>query len=351
MRRCVQRIRRQVAGTRRRRAAAWLRTAIGRKTRRPRPRRRRESRRRRPGLGLRPTSTRRPSCAGGLRQRIAPTLHHAVLPIDRPTQEFGQRGLQLLLHPCGRLFELLPAPARAGMRDPMHLARHPRAARARVVAQHPGQRPVGRPRQAPVQRGVRRIGHAHQSPAGLHRRHRCMSSPVAAVGAEQGRRLCRRQRQHDRVERCRMAFANGLHLPAEPTLVQAVDGKGTGGSHSIHQVATQRRHVRQGHIEPIATLEWQIAGGLHGRPIGQPTRAKRLVDERLESLGAGRDADGTVVEPRRTGLPLSVDPFKAAGSQATPWPAGLVEHVYRMAGDGERARASGPSDTGADHRD
>ena len=85
-------------------------------------------------------------------QRVAPTVHRAVMPVDGPAQVVDQRSLHLLLHPHGRLFEVPTAPARAGMRDPMRLRRHPRPTGARIVAQHPVERTRGRPSQVPAER-------------------------------------------------------------------------------------------------------------------------------------------------------------------------------------------------------
>jgi hypothetical protein len=88
-----------------------------------------------------------------------------------------------------------------------------------------------------------------------------------------------------------------------------------------------------------------------GAPLGQPTRAQRFIDESLEGSRAGRDADGTVVEPRHAGLPEPDDPLYAAGGYAAPRPAGFDEQVHRAPGQRQGVRGGGPGDAGSDHRE
>ena len=224
---------------------------------------------------------------------------------------------------------------------------HSRSARTCVVARHPGQWAGGRPSQVPSRRGFRVIGDANQRPARLHQGRRRVPRPVEPVRVEPWRSLRRGQRQHDRIYRRAVAHTAGLHLPAEQAPVQAIDREGQAHRHAIQQIPAQRRHVCRGNVQLRAALERQTAGRQPGPPLGQPTGPLDKVYKGLESRIAGREAQGTSVEPRCRGVPLAVNPFDQPGGQPTPWRMGIVEHAYRMSG--QRTRHGGPGNSRTDY--
>jgi hypothetical protein len=58
-----------------------------------------------------------------------------------------------------------------------------------------------------------------------------------------------------------------------------------------------------------------------------------------------------VVEPRRAGLSLSINPVDPTGGQATAGPAGFVEDVHPVPGQPQRTCTSGPGHAGANDSD
>ncbi len=67
-------------------------------------------------------------------QRAATAVYRAVLPINRLSQDLGQRGVHLLLRPGSRLIQVPKAPSCSGMGYPMRLPMHRCSARTRAIS-------------------------------------------------------------------------------------------------------------------------------------------------------------------------------------------------------------------------